>query len=158
MWGYRWLETLVQDLRYGARQLSRNPGFTTVAVISLALGIGANAAIFGLIDSLLFRPRPVSNPGELVELWTVVPNHQRGLFSYAMATELAGESKVFSSVSPWSGPVVPLEVNGESAPGAVSEVAPEYFQTLRTRPLMGRLFGPEDFKSGGSNIWEFGGG
>ncbi len=148
MWGWNWAETLWQDLRFGVRQLRKNPGFTAVAVLTLALGIGANAAIFGLINALLLRPLPVSNPGELVELWTVVPNHQRGLFSYAMATEIAGESKVFSSVSAWSGPVVPLEVNGESAPGAVSEVAPEYFQTLRTRPLMGRLFGPEDFKSG----------
>jgi len=140
--------SLLQDLRYGLRMLARNAGFTAVAVATLALGIGANTAIFGLIDALLLRPLPVSNPGELVQLWTVVPNHWRGLFSYAMATELAGESKVFSSVSPWSGPVVPLEVNGESAPGAVSEVAPDYFQTLRTRPFIGRLLGHDDFNSG----------
>jgi predicted permease len=128
--------------------LAKNPGFTSVAVLTLALGIGANTAIFSLLDALLFRPLPVSNPGELVELWTLVPNHERSLFSYPMASEIARHSELFSSVSPWSGPVVPLEVNSESAPGTVSEVTPEYFQTLRTRPSIGRFFGPEDFKSG----------
>ena len=65
MWGWRWLETLLQDLRYGLRQLRRNPGFTAVAIITLALGIGANTAIFTLIDGLMLRTLPVAKPGEL---------------------------------------------------------------------------------------------
>ena len=142
------MSTLLQDLRFGLRMLAKNPGFTAVAVITLALGIGANTAIFTLIDAILLRPLPVSDPGELVELWTVVPGHERSLFSYPMASEIAHDSKLFSSVSTWSGPVVPLEVNGESAPGAVSEVGADYFQTLRTRPFIGHLFSQDDFKSG----------
>ena len=126
----RFLETLVQDVRYGLRMLAKNPGFTAVAVLTLALGIGANTAIFSLIDAVLLRPLPVSNPGELVELWTVIPDHERNLFSYAMSSEIARESKSFSGVAPWSGPVVPLEANGMSAPGAVSGVTQDYFRTL----------------------------
>jgi hypothetical protein len=66
VWGVVWLEQLWQDLRYGCRMLAANPGFTIVAVISLALGIGANCAIFTWTDALLLRPLPVARPGEVL--------------------------------------------------------------------------------------------
>ena len=68
MWGGMWLERLAQDLRYGLRLLRRNPGFTVVAVLSLALGIGANTAIFQVIDAVRLRTLPVPNPSELAEI------------------------------------------------------------------------------------------
>jgi predicted permease len=68
MWGWRWLETFLQDIRYGLRQLRRNPGFTVVVILTLALGIGANTAIFTMIDAVLLKSLPVKNPGELVLL------------------------------------------------------------------------------------------
>src|SRR5690242_16415073 len=64
----RWLEDIIQDLRYGLRQLRRNPGFTIVAVITLALGIGANTAIFSLIDAVMLKSLPVADPGQLYRL------------------------------------------------------------------------------------------
>ena len=68
--GGGWLETFWQDLRYGARMLLKNPGFTFIAVFTLALGIGANTAIFSIINAVVFRPRPVAQPERLVELYS----------------------------------------------------------------------------------------
>src|ERR1019366_1611690 len=67
-WGVRFIEALLQDMRFGLRQLRRNPGFTTVAVITLALGIGVNTAIFSLIDAVMLRMLPVEKPGELFQV------------------------------------------------------------------------------------------
>src|SRR5258707_3400617 len=64
------LENIFQDLRYGARMLRKNPGFSSIAVLTLALGIGANTAIFSIVDVLLFRPLPVSRPNELVRIFS----------------------------------------------------------------------------------------
>jgi hypothetical protein len=66
MWGWAWLETLLQDIRYGLRQLKRNPGFTVVVVITLALGIGANSTVFSVLNGLLLRALPVPEPERLV--------------------------------------------------------------------------------------------
>jgi len=78
MWGWDWAETLWQDLRFGARQLRKNPGFTAVALLTLALGIGANTAIFSLINTLMLRMLPVSDTGQLVELLHRYPGDPRG--------------------------------------------------------------------------------
>src|SRR6266566_2007086 len=75
--GVTWLEHLVQDLRYGARMLRKNPGFTAVAVLTLALGIGANTAIFSIINGVLLKPLPYPEPDRLVTLWERTP--ERGI-------------------------------------------------------------------------------
>jgi hypothetical protein len=102
-WVWRWVDSLSRDIRYGGRTLVRNPGFTATAMLSLALGIGANAAIFSLVDQVLLRPLPVNDPGRLVHLrWrgnslssTWGTGH---LMSYPLCRDLAEQDQFFDGV------------------------------------------------------------
>ena len=82
MWGWTWIETLLQDLRYALRTMRRSPGFAAVAVSSLALGMGANTAIFSLFDAILLRSLPIRKPGELVFVQRVDRRESVSRFSY----------------------------------------------------------------------------
>src|SRR5947207_14283211 len=70
MWGWNWLENIIQDVRYGLRQLSRNPGFTAVAILTLALSIGANTAIFSIVNALMLKSLPYSHPERMGTIYT----------------------------------------------------------------------------------------
>jgi predicted permease len=156
-WGYHWLETLLQDLHYGLRQLRRNPGFTAVAVITLALGIGANAAIFTVFDAVLLRALPVRQPGRLVMLTN--PNVEgstygteggtRDLLGYVEFEYLRDHNSVFSGTFAADSelPAVPVRFgpeltrpSGQVETARVSLVSGGYFSMLGVRPLLGRLF------------------
>src|SRR5258707_2552635 len=101
MWTFEWLETILQDLRYGVRILRRSPVFTAVAVLSLALGIGANTAIFSLINAVLLRPLPVPQPQGLVEL-AIRPRDFGVIFSYPLFDFVRRHNQVFSGVCAWT--------------------------------------------------------
>lgn len=138
------MRCLWQNLRYSLRALRKNPGFTTVAILSLALGIGANVAIFTLINALLLRELPVPRPERLVELSLVRLGH-KGTFSYPIFRELDRGQRVFSAFIGWSGPWQSnVEVNGVLAQNRLCSATGNYYSELGATPLLGRLLTLED--------------
>ena len=108
MWGWNWLENLLQDIRYGLRQSRRIPGFTTVAVLTLALGIGANTAIFTLVDAVMLKSLPVASPSQLYRLGD---NNNRGI---EVGTQNGGS--LFSILIPYTKPFATTRLNLDSSP------------------------------------------
>src|SRR5579864_7705030 len=143
--GY-FLETLWQDLRYGARMLRKNPGFTIVAVLTLALGIGANTAIFSVIESVMFRPLPFAGADQIVRVYST----ERGIRvsgpggpspmdmrDFAQSNHTFENMVVYDS---WRKNVSSSDSRGEAEQMMVGLVPGEYFDTLGVKPIMGRLF------------------
>ncbi len=152
VWGWHWLETLLQDLRYSLRMLARSPGFTTAAVLSLALGIGANTAIFTLINALLLRTLPVREPQQLVWMGrtNLESTHGAHSFPYPYYRELRDHNSVLAGVLCYTGMSVALNVNGSSERLAGELVSGNYFDVLGLKPYIGRLFTREDEKIAGA--------
>jgi predicted permease len=138
------MRQLWQNLRYSLRALRNNPGFTAVAIVSLALGIGANVAIFTLINVLLLRDLPVPHPERLVGL-SVVRQGNKITFSYPMFRELERGQRVFSGLIGWSDFTIDnLEINGVFARSNVLAATGNYYSELGVTPLFGRLLTPGD--------------
>lgn len=151
VWSWIWLEQLYRDVQYAFRTMRHNPGFTTTAVLSLALGIGANTAIFSLIDALMLGWLPVRDPQELVQLKmqsaraTAPPGES---FSYAIVAALADQKDIFSNVCGFSGSSFDVGPRGSvnRVPGAW--VTGDYYETLGLNPAMGRLLARVDDQPG----------
>jgi predicted permease len=138
------METLWQNLRYTLRVLGKNPGFTAVALLSLVLGIGANTAIFTLVNALLLRDLPVRQPEQLVQL-SAVRWEGKIPFSYPMFREVERDQRVFSGLIGWGGPGMSnVEVNGVFSRNHVLAVTGNCYSELGVAPLLGRLLTPED--------------
>jgi putative ABC transport system permease protein len=149
------LETLGQDLRYAIRMLRLNPGFTLVAVLSLALGIGANTAIFQLLDAVRLRSLPVAKPAELCEVKVVSPKGRSGNFpnryghiTNAMWEQIRDRQEAFSSIFAWGDWPFDLSQGGRVRQTEGIWVSGDYFRTLGVSPLMGRLISSEDDRRG----------
>ncbi len=149
--GVTWLENLVHDVRYGARQLRRNPGFTAAAVLTLALGIGANTAIFTVANALLFRSLPVREPEELVQA-VVADDSGRPeyTFSFPLYEQLRDGAHGLSGLFAAGGIglkdtlVVPSLGNTETEYVRGQPVSGNFFSVLRVPPLIGRTITSED--------------
>jgi hypothetical protein len=134
-----------EDLRQAIRALRRTPAFTLTAVMTLALAIGANAAIFSLLNALIFRRLPVPNPDELVYVSTVFRTGQEAALSLPMFRELMNRQRVLSAVIGWWGdPIVGVEANCTVTPGMVIGVTGTFHSTLGAMPTAGRLLVPAD--------------
>jgi predicted permease len=137
--------TLVQDLRYGLRMLRKSPMFTAIAVLTLALGIGAGTAIFTLVNALLYRELPVPHAEQLVQLRLIFHNGRHAPFSLPMFQELQRDQQVFSGIFAWSGGgPANVEVDGKLARDNVRYVSGDFYSQLDVRPMLGRLIEPAD--------------
>jgi len=140
------MQTLWQDLRYGARMLMKNPGLTLVAVITLSLGIGANTAIFSVADKLLLRSLPVKDPQRLalVSGETVNPKFQNNIFSYPDYTDYRDQNEVFSGLFAFTQTSVKLGLGEQSDKLGLELVSGNYFDVLGVNAAQGRVIRDED--------------
>ena len=139
-WGVRAINELAQDIRYGLRQLRRNPGFTAVAVLSLALGIGVNTTVFSIVDSAFLRSWPVENPGALVSIFTSTKRTPQDQASYAEYLDLLNQNTAFSGVLAYGYKGAFVNVNGRDEFAKVSVASPNYFSVLGVKAALGRTF------------------
>ena len=153
------METFLQDIRYGLRMLAKNSGFTLVAVLTLALGIGANTAIFSLTDQVLLRLLPVEHPEELVILRSPGPNpghtssdgDEGASFSYPMYRDLHDRNPVFSGLLACYAVTLNVSARGETEHASGELVSGNYFQVLGVKPALGRILAPDDETAPGAN-------
>ncbi|MFZ0523225.1 MAG: ABC transporter permease [Candidatus Acidiferrales bacterium] len=162
VWSFVWLEQFWQDVRYALRMLRKSPGFTAIAVLTLALGIGANTAIFSVVYAVLLRPLPYPNPDQLVLVFQANPQDQVPFdgMSYVNFEKLREHNSVFSELA--SNTRHELTLTGVGDPSVLStvDVTPEIFSVLAVQPLLGRTFFPQDGKRGAppvvilsENLW-----
>src|SRR5213080_1290129 len=139
------IQDLTQDLRYGLRILRKSPGFTAVAVLTLALGIGANTAIFSLLDGLELRNLPVPHPEQLVRFGAHIPGNDYAALSLPMFQEFSRGQKVFSGTFAWWGDIVfNVEMDGTLARADVWGADNNFYPELGAVPEIGRFFDSED--------------
>jgi putative ABC transport system permease protein len=140
VWSFVWLEQLWQDVRFGVRMLAKNPGFTAVAVLTLALGIGANTAVFTMVDAVALRPLPASSPDRLVRLYVKSPQGVDPDFSYPDYEDIRQQVRSLSGVAAYYRSSRFLNSLDESSRVLIDDVSPDYFTVLGVKPLLGRTF------------------
>ncbi|MGH9702636.1 MAG: ADOP family duplicated permease [Candidatus Acidiferrales bacterium] len=152
--GFPVVENFLQDLRYGARMLRKNPGFTLVTVLTLALGIGANTAIFSIVDAVLLRPLPYRDPARVMTVWQSLPRRQivDGRVSPANFLDWKARNTVFqdlAAITYWN-----LDYAGQGEPETflAELVSKDFFNLLGVRAAVGRTFLPEEFESGRDKV------
>jgi predicted permease len=143
---------LLQDLRYGARTLRKSPGFTLVAVLALALGIGANTAMFSVVNSVLLRPLPYAEPETLLKLYTSMPQFRDASISYPNFLDWQQRSRSFEAMAAYrstsfnlTGSANPERLRGEMASATI-------FPVLGIKPIIGRAFTADEDRKGGAQV------
>src|SRR5437763_13221674 len=148
------MQALWQDLRYGIRMLAKQPGFTAIAILTLALGIGANTAMFSVVNAVLLRPLPFREPDRLMTFWLQAPSKglsevdlPHGLFAY-----YRDRSHTFEKLAAYETGSATLTGRGEPERLDGTEVTYEYFNVLGREPLYGRTFTPQEDSPGNNNV------
>ena len=146
------METFLRDLRYALRMLSKSPAFTAVAVLSIALGIGANTTVFSVINAVLLKSLPYKDPNSLVLVWGDIRSEtNRRNHNQVSATDVAdirSQASVFEDVATFSGwyPIMSGDSEAERIPAI--QVGDGFFKVMQGKPLLGRVFTPEEQDDG----------
>jgi len=140
------------DLRYAARMLAKRPGFTLIAFVTLALGIGANTAIFSIVNGVLLRPLPYKDPAQLVSVWERQPNQDHSNFSPAEFLDYQTQNQSFSAMAAYRMMNFTLTGAGEPEQLGGLIVTANFFSLLGVEPVRGRIFGPEDGVTGAPRV------
>ena len=150
--GVSWIEDLGQDIRYGARMLYKYPGFTAIAVLTLALGVGANTAIFSVVDAVLLRPLAYPDSGQLVWLCERGPDWSGGSISYPNFTDWRNQQSVFEKFGAYIGNNFNLTGAGEPVRLAGVLMSADVFAAVRTPPEIGRVFREDEDNPGAAPV------
>jgi len=144
------LEIMIQDFRFACRQLMKAPGFAIAAVFVLALGIGANTAVFSLVNTMLFAPPGYARANELVQVFSQDKKNPKSFraFSYPTLTDIRTQNSVFSGVAGHTVAMVGVGEKGNTRRVFADIVSADYFAVLGVAPLQGRVFLPEEEKPG----------
>jgi predicted permease len=141
-----------QDLRYGLRVLLKNPGFTAIAILTLALGIGANTALFSVVNAVLLNPLPFANPDELVAVYSSAPTSDQNSISYPNFLDWQKENHSFASLAAFRADDFNMVGAGEPQRVHIHMISAEFFPTLGLQPILGRTFRPEEDKAGAGPV------
>jgi predicted permease len=152
MWGWASLERLTQDLRYGLRMLAKSPGFTAVAILTLALGIGANTALFSVVNGVLFNPLPYPHPEQLVWLAESKPNFATGSISFPNFRDWQKDNRTFSGMAVYRSYNFNILGLGDAEQVRARFITSDFFSVLGVNPVVGRTFAPGEDDIGRSPI------
>ena len=144
------MTNFLQDVRYAVRMLLKSRGFALIAVLTLALGIGANTALFSVVNSVLLNPLPFQHPDDLYALYTKTPTFDRGSISYPNFLDWQKENHTFSSLSVFRADDYNLTGSGQPERLHAHMISAEFFPTLGLNPVLGRNFRPEEDRAGGN--------
>jgi predicted permease len=150
--------TLIQDIRYALRMLAKNPGFAAVAILTLALGIGANTAIFSVVNAVLLSPLPYEKPNELVALYEKQPDFEHASISYPNFLDWRQMNHSFTAIAAFREDVFTLTGAGEPERLKAEMVSAEFFSVLGVQPAAGRHFRTEEDQVGAPPVVEISGG
>ncbi len=152
------MEALLQDLRYGLRMLARSPGFAAIAILTLALGIGANTALFSVVNGVLLNPLAYPRSGQLVALYGKTPGFDLAPINYLNFLDWQRDTETFSSMAIYRNQDYNFIGTGEGERVSGYMISADFFSTLGVRPILGRTFLPDDDHSGAAPVVILGGG
>ena len=141
---------LIQNLRHALRLLRKNIGFAAVALITLALGIGASTAIFSVVYGVLLRPLPYENPDQIVRLWEANSNWQRMNFADPNFEDIRAQSHSFQALAEFSAGTESVLAGATATRVPIAFASKDFFSGLRVQPVLGRGFAPQEHQFGGA--------